>query len=133
MATVRSTCGRDAIIRSSSSPQIEDREEHDPDYVDEMPVERAEREACIFGERVFALRRLKKQHGKEDHADKDVDAVHARKRIESGAENTARSPAGVNLDVLDDLPAQEQDAEHNGRDHPIRELHEVLVLPVLQC
>src|SRR5262249_12971895 len=63
-----------------SLDEVENREQHNPDDVDEVPVQRACGQAEVFIFRVDARERLKQQHRQITHADEDVESVHAGER-----------------------------------------------------
>src|SRR5581483_4295964 len=83
------------VHANDSLYQIEYREQHDPDDVHEVPVERARRDAEILRAGVDAGGRLHQQHGEITGADENVEAVHAGQREERRAEDAAAPPAHV--------------------------------------
>src|SRR5215469_7514091 len=114
-------------------PHVEQREERDPDDVDEVPVQRACGESEVALLRVDTLLRLDENRDEVDDADKDVEPVESREREERRAVD-ARRPgrAGVEqVEVLERLTAEESDAEDDGRDHEADELALVAVLEEL--
>src|SRR5215469_6382778 len=94
IAPVRSRMAGSICINQSLQ-QVEDREEHHPNDVDEVPVERARGDAEIFLTRVDARGRLEQQHGQIANADEYVKPVHAGQREKRSPENTAAPPAHV--------------------------------------
>ena len=76
--------------------EIEDREQHNPDDVDEVPVQRA----CGRGRRTCPSCRRRGSIARSridevEHADEDVESVHPGEREERGAEDAAARPRDV--------------------------------------
>src|SRR5579885_2903658 len=92
---------------SSSSPQVEQEEQHDPDHVDEVPVERSGGQAEEALLRVDAGAGLDPERDQEAHADEDVDPVHPREGEERGAERVAVPAPDLRVRVLVGLAAEE--------------------------
>src|SRR5215467_2626981 len=100
-------------------PHVEQREERDPDDVDEVPVQRACREPEIALLRVDTPLRLDEDGDQVGDADEDVETVESGEREERRSVD-ARRPrrTGVKqVEIFERLPAEEADAEDDRRDH----------------
>ena len=103
-----------ALARASpGSNQVDDREEHDPHEVDEVPVEADRLDPLVARLRVLPEEGLPRDEGHADDAAEDVEAVEARRREEDRAEEAdVRVEVLVEeLPVLDGLDREEDRAE----------------------
>src|SRR5215470_4245222 len=82
------------LARSSSSNQVEEGEEIDPDEVDEVPVEADALDGGVVAARELTPERAHQDPADEPHADDDVDAVDAGHHEVAGEED-ARVLAGL--------------------------------------
>src|SRR5262245_61305164 len=97
--------------------QIHEREDQDPDEIDEMPVQRGDLDRVVLGGRVTTAERLDEDAAQIDDASEDVAAVEAReaeegRREQRRAEGVSREAHPVLDEVrpLERLHAEERDS-----------------------
>jgi hypothetical protein len=98
----------------------DEREDDDPDDVDEVPVEPGELDGeRVVGSELAACRRIDEREEDED-ADADVRAVEAGEHEERGAEEVLvqREALVPELGELERLAGEERQAEERGGDEP---------------
>src|SRR5881409_3095704 len=75
-----------AAGEGSRSEQVNDREQDDPDEIDEVPVEPDRLDPLVMSLRVLAEKRLAGDERHAEDAAEDVEAVKAGRRVEDRAE-----------------------------------------------
>src|SRR5205809_5450186 len=77
------------VRRAPAAPDVDRREQEQPDDVDEMPIPGGRLEPEMLPRREIALVRPDQADGEEDRPDDDVEAVKARRHEESRAVDAA--------------------------------------------
>src|SRR5262249_23128092 len=113
---------RPSVLLSSAHTleQVDEREDHDPDDVDEVPVEPAQLDGEALAPRQPARERRRRQGEQPDHTDGDVSPVEADQRVERLAEEVRLKGEALAIEVreLVALAAEEDQAERSGSQEP---------------
>src|SRR2546422_7321717 len=88
---------------------VEEREEADPDDVDEVPIDRRRLDRVMVTRRELPAHRPEEHDAQHDDAAEDVGPVEARQREERRPERAVRQPE-AELAVVVDLADEERDA-----------------------
>src|SRR4051812_39392254 len=112
------------VRRAPAAPDVDRREQEQPDYVDEMPIPGGSLEAEMLTRREVALVRTDEADGQKDRPDDDMEAVKAR-RHEEGRAVDAAFEGERRVGVLPGLDAGEGQAEQDRQ--PQSELQAVAV------
>ena len=97
---------------ASPSDQVEQREEEDPDQVDEVPVQRAQLDRHVVVGRVLALASRAVSHPEQHrHADDDVERVQAGGQEVDGEEEVGARILRQLRGRVNHLPGQRADVE----------------------
>src|SRR5437870_13543418 len=110
--------------------QVNNREQDDPNEIDEVPIQPDDLDATVIGLRVLPAERFQRHVDHADHAHRDVEAVEARHRVERRAvEPFTRHEAFLDeMRVFVNLNADEARADDACRDEPEAKLPEQSVL-----
>src|SRR5580700_10314655 len=106
------TADAGALMALDVLEQVDGREDHDPDDVDEVPVEAHHLDVDRLLLRQPARERVEEHAGEPDDADQHVEAVRPRQREERRAEDAVRDRQVLLVDEVPELEhlAAEEDA-----------------------
>src|SRR4029077_21141736 len=109
-----------SMVIASRRDQVDEGEDHDPDDVDEVPVEADELDHLGLVPRHLVLADHADQRQQHDDADGDVDAVEAGQRVEARREQAGREPEPLSIEgrELVRLAADERRPEEGGDGEP---------------
>src|SRR5215471_17605838 len=117
-------------MKTDNSDQLDDREQNDPDEVDEVPVEAERLDTLVMFFRELAEEGLARHVSHAHDAAEDVESVEARRREEDGAEQRYMRVEALmqQLVVLDPLNRDEDRSEEEGQRQEKLHLPEIAAL-----